>query len=82
MKNCIDCKNHKIISDPDPYDYFCTDDVAVICTATLNENIKRDTLYMADRSENKPVAVSCRPHHTRQESITPKWCPLITNSVF
>lgn len=30
--NCIDCPNHIVLPDPDPYDWFCDDDVKVVCT--------------------------------------------------
>lgn len=30
-KNCIDCKDHEILPDPDPHDWFCDDDVKVVC---------------------------------------------------
>jgi len=31
INNCIDCMEHEILNDPDPYDWFCDDDVKVIC---------------------------------------------------
>jgi len=31
IKNCIDCSSHQILPDPDPNDWFCDDDVKVIC---------------------------------------------------
>ena len=78
MENCIDCRHHEVISDPDPHDSFCSDDVAVVCKLTPNDQIKQNTLYHADASEWRKVTVSCRPYNTRKESETPKWCPLIT----
>jgi Fe-S-cluster containining protein len=30
-KTCIDCPSHEVLSDPDPYDWFCDDDVNVVC---------------------------------------------------
>lgn len=32
ITNCIDCPFHKVESDPDPDDWFCDDDVKVVCT--------------------------------------------------
>ena len=29
--NCIDCPFHDVLSDPDPDDWFCDDDVKVYC---------------------------------------------------
>lgn len=36
IDNCLDCKAHKIIIDPEPQpdDWFCDDDEAVVCTLT------------------------------------------------
>lgn len=30
--NCMDCKYHQVLPDPDPDDWFCDDDEKVICT--------------------------------------------------
>ncbi len=30
--NCIDCKHHRVLPDPDPDDWFCDDDEKVLCT--------------------------------------------------
>ena len=30
-KNCIHCHNHKVMPDPDLNDWFCDDDVKVVC---------------------------------------------------
>lgn len=37
-KNCIDCPHHDVQSDPDHLDWFCNDDVKVVCTLK-NKNI-------------------------------------------
>jgi hypothetical protein len=34
MNSCIDCGWHDILPDPDPDDWFCDDDVKVICKKT------------------------------------------------
>jgi hypothetical protein len=78
-ENCLDCKFHKIILDPDPDDWFCDDDLAVVCTnkaAPTNDRFDLTSRYEADKQSLKPITVSCRPHHVRKESKTPKWCPL------
>jgi len=31
INNCIDCSEHRVLSDPDLHDWFCDDDVKVIC---------------------------------------------------
>jgi hypothetical protein len=74
--NCMDCKNHVVVADPDPTDWFCDDDQAVLCGVTprgeTDNNRWRD---------NKPfpfrvITTSCRPHQKRKECEAPKWCPL------
>lgn len=76
MKSCIDCSFHKVISDPDPYDWFCDDDKAVVCTKTKNDDQNETSEYTSDRQEFKPVATSCRPYRLEVESKIPDWCPL------
>lgn len=75
-QNCLECPNHSVINDPDPNDWFCDDDVAVVCTK--KENDKRDLTsnYFSDRNEYKAITVSCRPYNIKKESDTPEWCPL------
>jgi hypothetical protein len=60
ITNCVDCPKHSVRPDPDPNDWFCDDDVKVVCTA----------------SQNKEITVACRPYNTRKECTIPKWCPL------
>jgi len=72
--NCIDCEHHKTVNDRDPDDWFCDDDVAIVCT--LTPQTPKETRYMADRAGFKPITVACRPYNARKESPTPQWCPL------
>jgi hypothetical protein len=58
INNCIDCKHHTILPDPDPDDWFCDDDVKVIC----------------DLSDGKQITCACRPYHVRDECSRPEWC--------
>jgi len=37
-ENCMDCQYHKVLSDPDPHDWFCDDDEKVVCEKS-NKNI-------------------------------------------
>ena len=51
ITSCTECPFHKVLPDPDPYDWFCDDDVKVICTKQSREitvacrpyNIVRET---------------------------------------
>lgn len=74
-KSCLDCIHHRIINDPDPNDWFCHDDVAIICSLTKNPNQDLKSRYVADRQEFRPVSVSIRPHKVQKESEVPSWCP-------
>jgi len=77
ISKCVECQHHKIIADPDPHDWFCGDDEAVVCTKTKKEasDIKKDSKYASDRQELKVVEGSCRPYQTKDVDI-PNWCPL------
>lgn len=74
---CVDCKNHEVIPDPDPHDWFCDDDLAVVCKLTPNDNQNTESNYLADKQGFKCITRSCRPYNKRKESNRPKWCPLI-----
>lgn len=76
ITNCLQCPNHQVINDSDPYDSFCSDDLAVVCI--LSKNLERDpqSRYVADKQEFRCITRSCRPHHLKKESDIPKWCPL------
>lgn len=63
IKCCMDCSYHKVLPDPDPYDWFNDDDVKVKCTLS--------------RKEKPFITVACRPYNTRRETLIPKWCPLL-----
>lgn len=76
ITNCMDCGNHQVIPDPDPDDWFCDDDVAVVCKITPNDKKDPTSRWTSDYSAYKPVAWSCRPYNTRKESEVPSWCPL------
>lgn len=76
ITNCIDCDFHKVINDPDPYDSFCMDDMAVVCTKMKNENQNLNSKYLSDRQEHFIVTTSCRPYNIRKESTKPTFCQL------
>lgn len=80
MINCTECQNHEIINDPDPHDWFCDDDLAVICKLVFKEKVDINSKYLSDRHPNKCVTVSCRPYRIRQECTIPDWCPLLGKS--
>lgn len=35
--NCLDCPFHEALPDPDPDDWFCTDDMKVVCKKAEKE---------------------------------------------
>ena len=76
MKSCMECPKHKVIPDPDPLDWFCDDDVAVVCQETPNTERDPATGYLSDNSEFKSVTTSCRPYNQYKETPVPCWCPI------
>lgn len=74
--NCTDCPFHYVINDPDPDDWFCDDDVAVVCAKTKNDKQDNASKYASSRQFFKPITVSCRPYNVKKESATPEWCPI------
>lgn len=68
--NCMDCPHHEVLSDPDPHDWFCDDDVKVKC-------LRSTTLDHGGFYQRDPyVTVACRPYNMRKECDVPSWCPL------
>jgi hypothetical protein len=47
---CTDCPEHKVIIDPDPYDWFCDDDEAIVCTLTTNPRLEPESKFAHRRS--------------------------------
>lgn len=78
MKNCLKCEYHQVISDPDPHDWYCQDDVAVICIKNLNSKSDKNSIYASDRTPFKVISCALRPYEVKEGSIikTPDWCPL------
>lgn len=77
IENCLDCEFCKVIPDPDPFDSFCSDDEASVCTKLKNDKQDITSKWVADRQEFKIISPSCRPYNTRKESSIPDWCPLL-----
>ena len=82
ITNCMDCKFHRVINDPDPHDWFNDDDEAVMCTLTEgNPNHDESSLYRSTRQNvHRCVTVSCRPYSKRSECEIPDWCPKLPKS--
>jgi hypothetical protein len=70
-KNCTECPAHKIVSDPDPHDWFCDDDCAVVCQHTKSR-AKRHKRFGGFRT----ITSACRPYEVKKECTVPDWCPL------
>lgn len=75
--NCLDCAFHRMIPDPEPDDWFCADDVAVVCTKVPNPDQKPESRWLSDRAPFRSVAWSCRPHKVQEDTGRPSWCPLL-----
>lgn len=79
--NCLDCNFHKIIEDPDPYEeinngFKIKSDIAVVCAKEKNKNKMSDAIWNHARNDYRIITCCCKPVDIREESETPKWCPL------
>lgn len=74
--SCLDCQNHEVIADPDPYDSFCMNDEAIVCKKMKNDKRDKTSPHASRRSEFKAITAFCSPFNTEKESKIPKWCPL------
>jgi len=74
--NCMDCRFHDVIDDPDPHDSFCSHYEAVICHKMTNPNPHTSSRYKSDQSEYRVVSGMCDSGEKRSRSKTPEWCPL------
>ena len=77
IENCLDCKHHALVPDPDPDDWFCDDDEAVLCKETPNPTRDVKSKWASDRQPFRAVTRSSRPYQTRRDSKVPDWCPLL-----
>lgn len=75
--NCLNCEFHNIINDPDPFDWFCDNDVAIVCSKLKNDNLIKNSPYLSDRNEYKIIQSSLRPYEVKNVKC-PIWCPLKT----
>lgn len=74
MKTCMECNHSKVIQDPDPHDWFCDDDKAVVCDLTTNPSMDKKSDYAANRQKYRCITVSCRPYNLEKETPIPEWC--------
>lgn len=70
---CTQCANHKIVPDPDPHDWFCDDDCAVMCKLSEKKPVMVGSNYQCSEPM---VTVACRPYNVDKETAIPSWCPL------
>lgn len=67
LKGCAICVYMKVLPDPDPFDWFCDDDVKAVCEMSQAQ---------MHESGEPNIAVGCRPYQVLKESsYVPKWCP-------
>ncbi len=78
--NCMDCPHHETVPDPDPDDWFCDNDMAIVCTKTPNPKQNFDSKHQADHSPHRVVMCAIRPYNLRKEGDVPIWCPLKTST--
>lgn len=76
IKSCLECSNHCIIDDPDPYTKH-SNDKAVVCGITINNQIVESSLYMSDKQPYQIITSSCKPKNLKRETSIPYWCPIM-----
>lgn len=76
INNCLDCSNHQILNDPDPYDDKCKNEKAVVCTITINNRMDLLSLFVTDKQPYKHITSSCKLENLKYESTIPYWCPI------
>lgn len=75
-ENCLDCPFHEVIPDPDPDDWFCDDDRAVVCKKSENPERDQSSRHASDHSPHRVILCAERPYNVRKYSGAPSWCPL------
>lgn len=65
---CATCAHAQVFADPDPDDWFCDDDVKVLCMAVKHSSITGE--------QKNVITCACRPYMVAKEcSYIPSWCP-------
>jgi hypothetical protein len=72
--NCHDCAFHKVVRDPEPDDWFNTDDEATLCTKTGPSGSKSQ---YGHEFPHRAITSADRPYQSRKYSTRPGWCPLM-----
>lgn len=72
IKHCVECPYHKVVSDPDPDDWFNDDDCAILCTQLEKS---KDS-----RFPYKAIDVALRPYQVDKVKV-PSYCPLLNENI-
>jgi len=72
---CAQCRQHIVIPDRDPTDWFNDDDCAVVCSCLYNPKPQARARRVADRSRYRVVGSMLRPYEVKSVP-RPAWCPL------
>ena len=75
INSCLQCSNHCVINDPDPY-IKDSNEKAVVCSITINNDIKIESPYLSDKQPYQIIASSCNPKNLKKETSIPYWCPI------
>lgn len=81
VNGCYQCPFCKILPDPDPDDWFCDDDVKMICTHKDRGEHKKEEVnqyFFKVAEENKHlgryICGGLRPYEVKGNYV-PDWCP-------
>jgi len=67
IKNCIKCPFHEVLPDPDPHDWFCDDDVKVVCRKTGKNITVACRPYAIRREADIPSWCPLKKEHAREQ---------------
>jgi len=75
LTNCLDCKEHRKIKDPDPNDWD-SNKISVLCSLTDNNTMNRGSKWASDLSGFKSIIRCCNQDNIRRSTNVPEWCPI------
>jgi hypothetical protein len=75
-ENCFSCRNHKMVPDPDPIDFFRDNDQAMVCVLVNNPKYSTDAYRISDRQAYKVIGYGIEVFDNERKIPIPSWCPL------
>lgn len=51
IERCTECPHHRVDPDPDPHDWFCSDDVKLVCSRAARTITRGERPYRLGKVE-------------------------------